>query len=82
MAELNWVDKRERMPTARDTDAAGAILAWNIHDGVHVTNPHVFAQYGTFYTHWATPPERPKEKKNDEKDESADACGSEGSARC
>lgn len=57
---FRWVDKRERMPTAQDTDAVGAILAWNVHDGVHVTNPTVFREHGTFYTHWATPPCAPE----------------------
>lgn len=57
---IEWVDKRDRMPTAADADAVGAILAWNVYDGLHLTNPAVFRSCGTFYTHWATPPEGPE----------------------
>ena len=63
---IEWVDKRDRMPPAADADAVGAILAWNVYYGLHLTNPAVFRSYGTFYTHWATPPEGPGGKRNGE----------------
>lgn len=62
MKKMNfeWVDKRDRMPTAKDTDTFGTILAWHVYSGIHITNPAVFAQYNTFLTHWATPPKAPE----------------------
>lgn len=62
---FEWVDKHDRMPTTKDADASGAILAWHEYSGVHITNPMMFQMYGTHLTHWAKTPERPEENQNE-----------------
>ena len=62
---IHWVDKRERMPTEKDADEHGTILAYHTLNGTVPSTPKAFVQYGTYMTHWARMPEPPEGKEGE-----------------
>lgn len=56
-----WIDRRERLPTREDADKYGCILAFNVHEGMHLSNPESYNRYGGLCEpYWAHTPAEPE----------------------
>lgn len=63
---VEWIDKRERLPTGTDCDAWGCVLIYDRHNGVMVTgylNRQQLDRRGV--THWARIPDGPRGDANE-----------------
>lgn len=61
-----WVRKADRLPTRRDADAQGCVLAWHIYNGVvicSVENDHML--HSTQITHWRPMIPGPREHQSE-----------------
>lgn len=56
-----WIDRRKRLPTREDADKYGCILAFNVHEGMHLSNPENYNRYGGLCEpYWAHTPAEPE----------------------
>ena len=57
---VEWIDRRERLPGEEDADKYGCILAFNVHVGMHMSNPENYIRYGgVCEPFWARTPREP-----------------------
>lgn len=60
-AGVLWIDRRKRKPTMEDADKYGCILAFNVHEGIHLSNPESYNRYGGLCEpYWAHTPAEPE----------------------
>ena len=60
-AGVLWIDRRKRLPTREDADKYGCILAFNVHEGMHLSNPESYNRYGGLCEpYWAHTPAEPE----------------------
>jgi len=62
MPNSSWIEVETRKPTMEDADFHGCVLAWHVWQGVMIVQ-HTLIGKNSFYTHWMTPPEPPKDYK-------------------
>ena len=62
MIKAAWIDKRERLPGAEDTDPTGCVLAWQIYNGIMITGPQNVAE-SPYITHWLPALEGPQKEQ-------------------
>jgi len=51
---VDLVDKAERLPTAKDADAQGCVVALHRYDGLRVEHWTNVVRFGRLITHWGT----------------------------
>ena len=59
MGNWEWIDVRDRMPTADDADASRCVMVWHTLNGVMMTGWH-HVRENRFITHWQKAPECPE----------------------
>lgn len=56
---MEWINKKERMPRADETDAQKCVLGWHELFGCMTVNAHELER-NLFVTHWMPLPKGPK----------------------
>lgn len=59
-SRIAWIRCADRMPTKRDADVYGCVVAWHMYNGLMVTGWHRIRD-NQFITAWAKTPKGPEE---------------------